>query len=489
MFENMILISLITSLIIILLILSYKVFNIEYSAKYRYIIWILIAVRLLIPFQIEIPNNMIKIDLPIQTITSYQDANLNQRGSNATQEDVIKNNTNIDNLEITLNESIKLIWAFGAAVFLIIHIVAYKKFKKTVNIWSKPLDIACELPVYTCKKIDTPMLIGIFNPKILIPNQAYSETELEAVLDHEMVHFKRKDLWIKAMFIVVNAIHWFNPIVYIMVNSANWDMELSCDDRVVFNKSIDFKKTYSSIILRVANSNKINLLTTQLSGGKINMKKRLENIFDKNTKKSGTLLVAIIVVSLMSSALVGCSTSKNSETEVEIEGMPSTIKGILSETEKNAELEKLIKDTFQIPEENLADTKYYYNNVDLNSDGKDEIIAVAIGSYTSGTGGDSALIVSKEGDKLEVMQELSLVHEPIIVSENVTNGYKDIIVPNYGGGADPKEAYKVLKNKDGYYSNMNSSEAVSEISDVKGIAIIANDIAKDIEAGKALSLR
>lgn len=489
MFENMILISIITSLIIILLIVSYEIFNINYSAKYRYIIWIFIAVRLIIPFQFEIPNSMIEIEVPIQTVTVYQNENSKQVILNENQDIVSNMNLNIDNEGMNLSEKSKYIWGFGFLAFLIFHIVAYKKFKKTVDIWSKPSNIDYEIPVYICEKIDTPMLMGLFNPKIILPDEPYSEMELEAVLEHEMVHFKRKDLWIKMMFIIVNAMHWFNPVVYIMINRSNWDMELSCDDSVTLNKNIDFKKTYSNIILSVANSNKINVLTTQFSGGKSNMKKRLENIFDKDTKKSGMFLVLIIIVSLMSSALVGCSTVKNNETEVKLEGMPNTIKCILSETEKNVELEKLIKDTFEIPEGNLADTKYYYNNVDLNSDGKDEIIAVAIGTYTSGTGGDSAIIVSKKGDKLELIQELSLMHEPIIISENVTNGYKDIIVPNYGGGADPKDVYKVLKNTDGYYSDMNSSEAISEISDTKGIAIISNDIAKDIEESNALSLK
>lgn len=485
MFENMILISILVSFIIMLLIASDKIFNIKYSAKYRYIIWIIIAVRLIIPFQLDVQNSVV-VELPIQNFTAYQDNYSNE----ALKYDNLAKEQNLNfknNKQISLKESLELIWSFGFAMFLIFHIFSYSKFKKNVNRWSRLLDIEFDIPVYICPKIDTPMLVGLFKPKILIPRQTYSKLEIDTVLEHERVHFIRKDLWIKVIFIIANAVHWFNPIVYIMVNRANWDMELSCDDKVILDKNLDFKKAYSNIILHFASSNKINALTTQFSGGKKDMKKRLENIFDKNIKKSGLLLVTIISVTLMGSSLVGCSTSSN-EANMEIEGMPKTVKGILAETEKNAELENLIKDTFQIPEEYLADTKYYYNNIDLNDDGNDEIIAVAIGMYTSGTGGDSAIIASKKGDKLEVIQSLSLVHEPIIVSDDMTNGYKDIIVPNYGGGADAKEPYKVLKNTDGKYSDINDSDGISDISNISGTAIIANDIVKDIQESKALSL-
>lgn len=486
MFENIIIISGIMSLIIVSLIVSYRIFNIKYSAKYRYMIWILIAVRLAIPFQLDIANSVI-IELPIQNFTAYQEDYSNEvlTDNLAKEQDFNLNSKN--NKEISLKESLKLIWCIGFAMFLIFHIFAYWRFKRTVAIWSKPLDIKYDIPVYICKKIDTPMLIGLFKPRILIPSQTYSELELEAVLEHENVHFRRKDLWIKVLFIIANAVHWFNPIVYIMVNSANWDMELSCDDEVIFDRSVDFKKAYSNIILNFASSNKLNILTTQFGGGKKDMKKRLENIFDKTMKKSGMLWVTIISIALMGSSLVGCSTSSN-EANIEIEGMPKTVKGILAEKEKNADLENIIKDTFQIPEEYLADTKYYYNNIDLNGDGNDEIFVVAIGMYTSGTGGDSAIILSQEGGKLEVIQTLSLVHEPIIISDNMTNGYNDIIVPNYGGGANLTEPYKVLKNTDGKYSDINDSAGISDISSISGTAIIADDIAKDTQESKVLSL-
>lgn len=64
---------------------------------------------------------------------------------------------------------------------------------------------------------------------------------------------------------------------------------------------------------------------------------------------------------------------------------PKDVKQEFSETEANEQLRQTIIDHYQIPENAWESTKYYYNYVDLNGDGKEEIIAVVIGSYTSGS--------------------------------------------------------------------------------------------------------
>jgi len=63
------------------------------------------------------------------------------------------------------------------------------------------------------------------------------------------VHYKRHDLWYKLLLIIANGMHWFNPIVYIMVKKANRDLEHACDDDVVKNEELEYRKDYSRVIL------------------------------------------------------------------------------------------------------------------------------------------------------------------------------------------------------------------------------------------------
>ncbi len=158
-----------------------------------------------------------------------------------------------------------------------------------------------------------------------------------------------------------------------------------------------------------------------------------------------------------------------------------------SETEKLPELEELIAKTWGIPQESYEETAYYYNYVDLNDDGVDEIFAVAIGMYTSGTGGDSALIAAQINGKLELNQTLTLVREPIIISDKMTNGCHEIIVPYYGGGAEDS-GYQILTCSDGAYANVSDGTFVETLDDVAGTAIIYNDLAADMQAESMLHL-
>ena len=89
-----------------------------------------------------------------------------------------------------------------------------------------------------------------FVPKILLPSTDYSNNELVIVLKHELTHFKRGDIWYKLLLIIANSIHWFNPFVYLMAKAANRDLEYSCDDVVVKNSDINFRKEYSLTILK-----------------------------------------------------------------------------------------------------------------------------------------------------------------------------------------------------------------------------------------------
>lgn len=79
---------------------------------------------------------------------------------------------------------------------------------------------------------------------------AYSDEEIKVILKHELTHYKRHDLWYKLLLICANGIHWFNPIIYFMVRQANRDLEYSCDDAVVGNEDMEYRKAYSKTILK-----------------------------------------------------------------------------------------------------------------------------------------------------------------------------------------------------------------------------------------------
>ncbi len=182
-------------------------------------------------------------------------------------------------------------------------------------------------------------------------------------------------------------------------------------------------------------------------------------------------------------------TSENDEntTGGELDKLSINIENEYSEREKNTDIEKLIMDTFEITDGIKKDTKYYYNYVDLNNDGSAELIAYVIGPSTTGTGGSSILIAEKQDDNWNVKQTLNLINQPIIISDNLENGMKEIIVSNYDS-EDGKEPYIKLKYTADGYQSVNEGEFISNLDDIKGVQIISDDLAEDLQSENYLTL-
>lgn len=162
--------------------------------------------------------------------------------------------------------------------------------------------------------------------------------------------------------------------------------------------------------------------------------------------------------------------------------LPAGATQMQSEIEPNEALKKAVIDYYEIPEESWGDTRYYYNYVDLDGDGTQEIFAVIIGMYTSGSGGDSALWCQEKDGGMEIRQAFTLIRTPILVTEKT----KDLILERGGGGA-PAEIVE-LTCKDGIYDNVSDAKAIANTDGIKGTAILCNDLAADMESGKYLTL-
>lgn len=175
------------------------------------------------------------------------------------------------------------------------------------------------------------------------------------------------------------------------------------------------------------------------------------------------------------------------EIQEETQKLTENIIGVLAEPEPNKELEATIINYLEIPEDYFSSTKYYYNYVDLNCDGKDEIFTVVMGPYTSGSGGSTALFIILTNEGMQVNQKFTLIQTPVIISDKITKGCKEIVVMNSGGGAAGN--YVVLTCSDGQYTTVNEGTVIKDLDGISGIAIIFNDILKDMEEGKTLYLQ
>lgn len=98
------------------------------------------------------------------------------------------------------------------------------------------------------------------------------------ILRHELVHHQQHDLWYKLVLLVANAVHWFNPLVYLLIGQANRDVEQVCDEKVVANQDMAYRKAYSMTILQAMSNSRGIALSTYLSKEAQNGKKRFTAI-------------------------------------------------------------------------------------------------------------------------------------------------------------------------------------------------------------------
>ena len=157
---------------------------------------------------------------------------------------------------------------------------------------------------------------------------------------------------------------------------------------------------------------------------------------------------------------------KSNNIEIEAE------KIYLSEKNKNLEIENIIKNYLEYSSY-FGDLRYLYNYIDLNDDGREEILVYLLGDYVSGTGGSTMIIINSES--MEIMEEFTLINNPIMISAEKTEGFKNIIVPVYGGG---EKLHFVQLKYDGknYESNPSVVEEYYKDRKFKGEILIGNEI-------------
>ena len=103
---------------------------------------------------------------------------------------------------------------------------------------------------------DRPLVVtwGIASPTVLVPRGAdtWSDARIRIVLAHELAHVARRDWLLQIVAEVVRALHWCNPLVWIVCRRARVEAEQACDDTVL-NLGISGSE-YASHLLDLARS-------------------------------------------------------------------------------------------------------------------------------------------------------------------------------------------------------------------------------------------
>ena len=175
------------------------------------------------------------------------------------------------------------------------------------------LKITSDIPVRVSSAADTPMLVGIIHPFIILSENEFSDDELHFIFRHELIHYKRKDILYQLITLIFISLNWYNPFAYIMARAIEIDGETACDEKVIKGKAYETRVFYGEMLIKFlkTQNQKKSYMTTTFFGGKKGMKKRLTLIASKKIRKKGT--AAMVVLMAFTIAASVCAAAMSNE--------------------------------------------------------------------------------------------------------------------------------------------------------------------------------
>ena len=209
----------------------------RYAAALRFWLWFAASVKFLVPFSVLMAIGA-AMTLPVApmlpngpTLEVLQDTAA--PFANAPAASIVPDGT--ANWIMVLIA----IWAAGTLLALLIWAMRWLKLRALVRA-ARPLTISgaipAPLPVLTSSAPVEPGLIGIFRPVLLLPDgiQArLSAREMDAILAHEICHFRRRDNLTAAVHMLVESLFWFHPLVWWLGRRLMNERERACDEAVL----------------------------------------------------------------------------------------------------------------------------------------------------------------------------------------------------------------------------------------------------------------
>ena len=333
-------------LLILTLLLVKRFLKDKISRQWQYYIWLVVVLRLLLPFGSEV-NLLGKTYQAVdQTISQaaplpqQQQPPRNATGGNlapafgAERYNETVNNPADDvttarplqDIGTLFIDHIWLAWLIVALGLLIRKITIYQGFIRYINAGLTPvfdiglldrLSIAAKQsgikkPIELCINplVSSPLLIGFFHPCIVLPGADIPEKDFRYIILHELTHYKRRDMFYKWLVQITVCLHWFNPFVHLMSREITKACEFSCDEAVLAKigngNAQDYGKTLLDAMAAVGKY-KENLGAVTLSENKQLLKERLCAImkFKKKSTAIRFLTGVLTLCVILGAAFVG----------------------------------------------------------------------------------------------------------------------------------------------------------------------------------------
>ncbi len=333
--------SITASIVIAVVLILRLLFSKKMPKWLNFAIWGIVLLRLLVPFSIPSPVSIFNV-VP-QSQETMSTAEVGERVNRMefvyqpfTQqhpqaEEASQNDASVPQqgqaspdrqpASVSWSEIVAGVWLAGVVLLLALSGLFYVRVKRqlktatvirnhpVLNECIRTVGIRRPVKIYQSPMFSTPVVSGIWRPKIILP--AYfdirDEEVLYHVMIHELVHIKRWDMLTKMISMIAVCIHWFNPLVWLAFYLSDKDMESACDERVLTFSSMDIRGDYARSLLTVAiRQQRLPISSGLVAFGESNVKTRVKAIMKYHRTTSVVVAAAVVVV-----IAVGCTLLSN----------------------------------------------------------------------------------------------------------------------------------------------------------------------------------
>lgn len=282
-------------------------FEDKLSPRWQYSIWVLLAIRILVPVNVSkyiIPQLALWIEVFKENIEKLFVSNYCRAYEPITLHHCIPF---INKSPQSITDWLFVIYVVGVVIFLLKYLISYIHLRILLNhgqpvsaeMKQKMLVVCDKYAVNPCKIVaveglSSAFICGVIRPVLVVPK---NEEIDEKVLLHELLHLKHHDTMQNIGWCMLRSLHWCNPLIHVVINHIENDMESLCDQRVLELLEGEERREYGTILLSMANQKYARIPgTTSISNGGNNISKRIAAIVRFKKYPEGMALVSVCII-------------------------------------------------------------------------------------------------------------------------------------------------------------------------------------------------
>lgn len=218
---------------------------------------------------------------------------------------------------LTLPQILLIVWLsgmtaclsfFSVLAFLLKRKIAKRTMAPSTQILMLVQQVRAELGIKSNIKVlcqddyGTPALL--YPRTIFLPMRtlaAMDDEQVKNCIRHECMHYKRGDQHTNLLLLILNAVYWFNPIVWLAFYQVRRDMETACDSAVVRHMDTSARRDYATLILGMFSQLRYGHIALGMIQGSTKKiaEQRIKGIFMRNKSgKSVRFVAAALAVML-----------------------------------------------------------------------------------------------------------------------------------------------------------------------------------------------